>query len=257
MWSTRPCNLCFPGMSLNKKAIMRTLFPLLSLFLFHFLTLPLQAQRVSGSGTVAEEQRSLPAFHTIEVSKGIDLFIRQGNTQKVMVKADDNLLNRVKTEVNGGTLTIHPEGSIRQAKALDVYITVQSIERIEANSGSDVRGESILKSETLALKMGSGSDVDLDLRVGQLTCNLSSGSDVSLSGEADLFVAEASGGSDINARKLLVRKCTLHVSGGSDAHIHVEGELEVEASSASDVYIKGNPQILSQRASGGSDIRSR
>ena len=218
----------------------------------------LAAQSVTGSGEVIEQERSVGAFTAIEISKGVDLFIRQGNSQQVVVKADDNLIDLVSTEVDGRTLRIRTQGSMRRVTALDVYVTVTDLERIEASSGSDVKGESKLEVERLSLEMSSGSDVKLDLEARELTCRLSGGSDAELSGEVQIMEVVATGGSDLHAKGLLVSdKCVLNVSSASDAFIRVEGELEVEASGASDVTVKGNPTIVRQRASGGSDIRTR
>ena len=218
----------------------------------------LAAQSVTGSGEVVEQARSVGAFTAIEVSKGVDLFIRQGNSQQVVVKADDNLVDLVSTEVDGQTLRIRTRGNMRRVTALDVYVTVTDLERIEASSGSDVKGESKLELERLALDMSSGSDLELDIEARELTCRLSGGSDADLSGEVSSLEVTATGGSDLQARDLLVTgRCILDVSSASDAFIRVEGELEVEASGASDVTVKGNPTVVRQRASGGSDIRTR
>ncbi len=218
----------------------------------------LAAQSVTGSGEVIEQERSVGAFTAIEISKGVDLFIRQGNSQQVVVKADDNLIDLVSTEVDGRTLRIRTQGSMRRVTALDVYVTVTDLERIEASSGSDVKGESKLEVERLSLEMSSGSDVKLDLEARELSCRLSGGSDAELSGEVQIMEVVATGGSDLHAKGLLVSdKCVLNVSSASDAFIRVEGELEVEASGASDVTVKGNPNVVRQRASGGSDIRTR
>jgi len=218
----------------------------------------LTAQSLTGSGAVIEQERAVSDFSSIEVSRGVDLFIRQGNSRKVVVKTDDNLIDQVSTEVDGQTLRIRTQGSMRRVTALDVYVTVTALERIEASSGSDVKGESKLEVERLSLDMSSGSDLELDIEARELSCRLSGGSDAELSGEVSSLEVTATGGSDIQARDLLVSgKCVLKVSGASDALIRVEGELEVEASGASDVTVKGNPTVVRQRASGGSDIRTQ
>lgn len=209
---------------------------------------------VTGNGNLKEETRSLSGFSAIEVSSGVDVFLSQGSAEKVVVKADENLLDHIETKVEGGVLKITSKGSIRRAKALDVYVTVTALERIHASAGSDVQTTSSLSVNDLVIRMSSGSDLEMDLTANELTCNVSGGSDANLSGKVGVLVAEANGGSDIEAKNLEVGKCTIKARGGSDARVHVTGELEMEAQGASDIFYSGNPKILSSKASGGSDI---
>lgn len=227
---------------------------LFALFVCLCLSISTIYAQTTGNGNVKEENRSLSGFSAIEVSSGVDVFLSQGSAEKVVVKADENLLDHIETMVEGNVLKITTKGSIRRAKALDVYVTVTALDRIQANSGSDVKTESALKVNNLVIRMSSGSDLDMEVTANEMTCNLSGGSDANLSGKVGVLVAEANGGSDIEAKNLEVNKCTIKARGGSDARVHVTGELDIEAQGASDIYYSGNPKVLSSKASGGSDI---
>lgn len=226
---------------------------LFTLVLFLSLSLSTYAQ-VTGNGNIKEETRSLSGFSAIHASSGVDVILDQGGTEKVVVRSDENLLDYVITEVEGNTLVLKTKGSIRKAKALEVHVTVKTLDRLEASSGSDVETRSKLSVNELVVKMSSGSDLTMDIEANEMTCNLSSGSDANLSGKVGVLVAEASGGSDISAKKLDVTKCTIKATGGSDAVLHVTGELDLEARGASDIRYTGRPNVLSSKASGGSDI---
>ena len=65
-----------------------------------------------GSGTWAEEQRSVHTFDRIEANGAIDLFIEviDGIETSVIVNSDDNLLGDVATQQNGKTLQIDVDG---------------------------------------------------------------------------------------------------------------------------------------------------
>src|SRR5215475_1784510 len=52
-----------------------------------------------GSGVPAAQTRDLPAFDSVELAGSNNVSIRVGEKQAVVVKADDNLLDRVTTEV--------------------------------------------------------------------------------------------------------------------------------------------------------------
>ena len=211
------------------KTFTQLLACLLFLVAFTFSGSKLIAQSVTGSGNVIEQERSHTGFNAIQTGHGVDVFISQGSSEKVIVKADDNLVDYIKTSMEGNTLVITAKGNIRRTKAFDVYVTVKNLERVKATSGSDVESQTTLSMDKLELEMHSGSDVEMDLEVGELHCDLSGGSDADLSGTAKSATITASGGSDINAKGLKIGDCKLDVSGGSDANIYVTGDLEMEA----------------------------
>jgi len=47
---------------------------------------------IKGNGNVVEETRDLDSFEKISVSRGMNVYISQGTSTKVTVKADENLL---------------------------------------------------------------------------------------------------------------------------------------------------------------------
>ena len=227
-----------------------------TVFIFVFLISgsALIAQSVTGNGNVVEKERNLSGFDKIESKYGVDVHIQLGSSNKVVVKTDENLQEHIKTEVEGSVLKISSKGNIRKAKAFDVYVTLTDLKEISAHSGSDVYAESTLKLDKLNIEAHSGSDIHMELEVGTLTCLLNGGSDAFLKGSAGTMDIEANGGSDISAKSLKAGDCKLDVSGGSDARVYVTGKIEMKASGGSDIYYSGNPEVLSSRASGSSDI---
>ena len=219
-------------------------------------TLQLFAQATRGNGKVVEQDRDISGFNAIKVSDGIDLFITQGGTEAVKVKADENLLDKVVTRLEGQKLIVEVKGSIRQAEALDVYVTIEDLEALYASGGSDVYAEEGLTLDELKLYCSGGSDTHLKLEVGTLYCQTSGGSDAILSGQVDNMEIETSGGSDFRGKDLKAINCKLRTSGGSDARVYVTGEIEMDASGASDIFYKGGAKVIRQRSSGGSDIHS-
>jgi hypothetical protein len=95
------------------------------------------------------------------------------------------------------------------------------------------------------------------MEANEVGLRVSSGSDASLTGSARRLSAKASSGSDINAYDFEVENAVLELSSGSDVKAWVTGSLEVDASSGSDVYYKGDPKLLNIDTSGGSDVNKR
>ena len=203
-----------------------------------------------------KKNRSLSGFHSIKVEDGVDVYIKQGNTESVTVKADENLVEMIKTEVDGQTLYISSKGSVYRSKAFDVYVVVKDLERLKAEDGSDVYSLSKITVDQLELTMKGGSDVEMEVEANTIQCDLVGGADAKLSGSVGHLIAKARGGSDLKAKHLSIDKCELDVRGGSDAWVKVNQEIDAQAYGGSDIYYTGDPKIIRQKAKGSSDIHS-
>ncbi len=205
-------------------------------------------------GPVEKETRKVGDFTEIEVSHGINVYITMGNDNHLEVETNEDLMDKLVTEIRGDKLKIYFEGSFIWTKTANVYLDARTVHKISASGGSDVKGENELKTENLELRASGGSDIRLEIDVRNLEVDISGGSDVDLIGEANYIEANASGGSDLKAFDLITQTARLEASGGSDIKIFVEDELEARASSGSDIKYKGNPRNLDTRDSSGGDV---
>jgi hypothetical protein len=228
------------------------------LFLFSLVILVGANSIVIAGNSDKTETREVRDFNAIKVSTGIDLYLKMGDTEAVKIVADDDIIDRLVTEVKDGTLRIYMKrgdwfdwGGNKTRKA---YVTVKEIVAVDASSGSDVKTENTLEGESLKINASSGSDVNMDLYFKNVSLNTSSGSDARLSGKVKTFEAEASSGSDIKAQELESKICKVRVSSGSDATVSVSDELYAKASSGGDVRYYGNPTIKDIEESSGGDV---
>ena len=207
------------------------------------------------------EVRKVNSFNAIKVSTGIDLYITMGETEKVKIVADDDIIDEIITEVKDGTLRIYMKDNNwfnwGRNKTRKAYVTVKELVAISASSGSDVRSENTLEGESLKVKASSGSDVEIDIFYKNFSLDTSSGSDAKISGKVKTFKAEASSGSDIKAQELESTICKVRASSGSDITVKVSGELYAKASSGADIRYYGNPDIRDIDESSGGDVKQK
>lgn len=231
-----------------------------TIFLFTILSL-VSAQKwgwngrsVEGSGNVKTEKRDLSNFDAISVSGGIDLYIHPNSSEKVEVKADDNILEMIFTEVSGGTLKIYSKGSIQNPESMRVDVWVDNLERLAVSGGTDTYFKGTLKTDHFKLVASGGSDVTINIEAKELILVASGSSDINMTGSANYLRATASGSSDLKAYDLAVKKCKLKASGSSDAYVSVSEELDLSASGSSDVHYRGDAKITGMSVSGSSDV---
>ena len=208
----------------------------------------------AGNGNVVTQERNVSEdFTEVRGSAGLDVYLTQGNENKIVVEADENLLQYISTDVKNGKLHVTTSSNIGRSKAKKIYVTFKELNNIEASSGADVIGNSVIKSQNLSLRSSSGADLTVEVFSQELAIKSSSGSEVEVSGKASSLKADASSGSEIDAEKLLVVNCNAEASSGAEVTVNVKDKLETRVSSGGNVNYYGNPvSVNSNKSSSGS-----
>jgi hypothetical protein len=202
-----------------------------------------------------EEGRDLPIFTGIETTGGIDVYIIQGEPQKVFVLGDKDAADRVTTEVSDDILHVYYEHWTFKMGKVKVLVTMKDITKLKCTGGSDIYSKKQLVVGNIELEASGGGDIDIDIKAIEIVGSATGGSDIKLKGAAGYVKFEASGGSDIKAYDLTAAKANVSASGGSDIYITADDELRANASGGSDIHYKGSARVTNFNSSGGSDIK--
>lgn len=237
---------------------MKKLFLLFCLF---GLTVFASAQKVINDPNA--EVRTIGSFTGIAVSGGIDLYLSSGDEAVAVSSSKPELTEHIKTEVKNGVLTIGFESKSgininwNENRRLKAYVSCKTLNSLSASGGSDVLIDGIIKSSELRVHLSGGSDFKGKVDVENLRVDQRGGSDVNIAGKAATLSVEASGGSDFNGYDLITEICNLQASGGSDIEITANKELSAQATGASDIHYKGQPNVKEAKASGASSVKAR
>jgi putative autotransporter adhesin-like protein len=213
---------------------------------------------VKGNGNVETVERNISDdFTEIKISRGLDVYITQGNAVSLNVQADENLQDIIMAKVENNILRIYADKNISYAASKKVMVTIIDIEKITATSGSDVYSTNTITAESLELHTSSGSDMELEVDTYIIECSSSSGSDLRLSGKTDKLYADASSGSDIKAGNLKTNTCEARASSGADITVNTSKELYAKASSGGDIKYYGNPEKISKKDGVSGSIRKQ
>ena len=204
----------------------------------------------NGNGKVVTEERAVTSdFTEVRGSAGLDVYLTKGSENKIVVEADENLLQYIETDIENGKLHVTTSENIGHSKAKKVYITFKELNTVEASSGADVTGNSVIKSQNLTLKSSSGADLEVEVFAQDLIAKSSSGADLKVSGKATSLNADASSGSELDAKELLVINCNAEASSGAEVTVNVQDKLETHVSSGGDINYYGNPVSVNSNKS--------
>ena len=207
------------------------------------------------------EKRTVSSFHAIEVSNGIDLYLSQGSEAVAVSASETKFRDRIHVDVKDGVLKIWYENSsnfnisIKEIKKnLKAYVSYSSLDRLKANSGSDVNVDGTIQSNKLEIHLSSGSDFKGKVNTTDLEIEQSSGSDMNISGKTNSLKINASSGSDFEGFDLVSETCEVKASSGSDISITVNKQLDATSNSGADIRYKGNAEVKRNKSIG-SDIK--
>lgn len=186
---------------------------------------------VHGSGVGATQPRDVASFKRVELAGSNNVVIRVGEEQSVVVRADDNLLDRITTDVTAGTLVIgQAPGSYAAGSPTSVEIAVPSLDGL-----------------TLS---GSGNIVVNDIKAQLLTAMLSGSGNLTGGGHVKRLVASVSGSGNILLERLIAEDAHAVVSGSGDIFLTATKSLDASVPGSGAILYSGDPAQVSKSVTG-------
>ncbi|WP_179351992.1 head GIN domain-containing protein [Winogradskyella vidalii] len=215
-------------------------------------------ESVNGNGNVVKADRNISNnFSKIKISQGLDLYITQADAVSISVEADDNLQELIMTEIENDVLKIYATKNIGRSSSKKVMLTLETISKINATSGSDVYSTHTIVVENLELNSTSGADITLDVTTENLSCNATSGSDINISGTTRTLMVNATSGSDIDAINLLAETTNATATSAADISVNTSKSLIAKATSSGDIIYTGHPEKVEKSDNSAGSIRQK
>jgi hypothetical protein len=212
-------------------------------------------KNIEGSGNVTKQTRNVSNFDKIILKDGLDCEVIQADKISVIVEADDNLQEGIKTTVENGTLTIESiYNNYQDVTSKKAIVSLPFITDITTSSGSHLFTKDIIKSNEINLKSSSGSEIDVHVESEKVTCESSSGSSIEIEGKAVYLETQSSSGSTINAKKLYTNEAIAKTSSGSSTTVNPILSLNADASSGSTIKYIRKPKTMTLKENSGGSI---
>ncbi len=226
------------------------------LAIWYFIIYP--SSIVKGSGNVTSEKRNLTKFSKINVSDKINLNLSQGTAdENLELKAEDNIVKQIKTEVSGDTLyisferqTIFGLNTIDPTKDVTINLNYKDLTDINLSGSVILNSQNKVRVDKLNLTQSGFATVTLDLFVNSLTSNLSGSTIANLTGSATSQEVNSSGLAKYTAGDLDSKDVKVILSGLGDVKVRADESLDINVSGAGSVEYAGNPKKLTQNISG-------
>jgi hypothetical protein len=188
------------------------------------------------------ETRDVSTFTKVNYRIHGKLFIRQGNTQKVELEADADVLEKIETEVSGNKLSIGMKDKWWNwnwgNEKLTVYITVKNLEGFYLSGSGDVVGETAFNTGDIEIKIGGSGNLKMEINAtGEMDADISGSGNMELKGKCASLDSDVSGSG----------RATLALAVSGEASFGISGSGKITASGSSDkvkTSISGSGKLL-------------
>lgn len=215
-------------------------------------------ESIKGSGNVVSKERKVQDFTKIEVSRGLDCEVTQGDKTEVVVEADDNLQDGIITTVENGTLKITSKyNNYHNVTSKKIKVQMPKVSSLETTSGSNLITTNTLRGDNIYLKSSSGSDLEANVEADKVTLESTSGSTITVGGKALEVTTASSSGSTIDAGKLLANEISSQSTSGSNSVVNPIVSLKAHASSGSSIEYEKAPKSLNIEKNSAGDVSQK
>ena len=241
------------------------IFPIVALVLASLACQVAIPNMVRGSGDLTTETRNVSNFDAIVLENMGDVFITVGNTEKLTIEAEDNLLQYLTSEVENGVLTLGttPGRNLNPTRSIVYNVTVKELNNITLAGSGSFNVEPLDVDQMAVLLAGSGniklekldaSDIEVtiagsgNISVDEVTAEsidatVSGSGDIRMAGEAPVQKLAVAGSGNYLAGDLLSEITTVDIAGSGNATVWVMEELTVSINGSGNIRYYGKPTI--------------
>lgn len=204
-----------------------------------------------------EETRDLSGFDSIRLNSTADVFVTKGSRYKLVVEADADVIDRIKTTVTGGTLTIDMESSGRWTwgdSNAKVYVTMPGLDAVTLNGSGDI-DVGAFSGSSLDLDLKGSGDIDIDaIDYKTVSVDLKGSGDIEARGTCTDLTVKIKGSGDVDMDRLECTSAAVMIRGSGDVSVYAGDSFDGSISGSGDIEVHGSPRKNSSSVRGSGDI---
>ena len=212
---------------------------------------------LQGQGDLVQVNFEVDDFTSIRVRDRVELILKQGPEQRVVIESGSSLLGDVSVLVEDGVLILTDANAcnlFREYGNTKAYVTAPNIDNIRNESGVTVRSDGVLSYPDLRLvsedftendRINTDGDFNLDLNVESLEILSNNLSNFFIRGTADYaFIRLFSGDSRVEAQDLIAQDIEIFHRGTNQIFVHPVLSIFGEIRSGGDVISSNQPAVI-------------
>lgn len=205
------------------------------------------SRELVGSGVVTTKNVPARGVREVNFDGHGTLILTQGSDETLTIEAEDNILSRIETDIDGDELTIgyqrHQGSTTRPTKPVIYRLTLRTVEKVALSDAAKLETAG-LKTDRLTLELRGAGEATLDgLTADRLKVTMNGAGKVRTSGMVDHQEIVINGAGAFHAPDLGSREATVNVNGAGEVIVQVSDDLDVKISGAGNVEYYGKPTV--------------
>jgi hypothetical protein len=233
---------------------------------------------IRGNGDLTTEQRVVSDFYGIEVSGSFIVYIDSSNETSVMVEADENLLDEIRTQVRGNHLVIetYRDRCINSGNNMTIYVATPHVEEIalrgsgriyckpfetpEINVDLDGSGRifiDYMKSDESRFDLSGSGTIHGTVDTYTAAILVEGSGEIRLDGDAHSANMDLTGSGIIWASEFTTDNADVEVTGSGKIYVYATDLLEARVTGSGIIYYYGDPLNVNKQVTGSGSIVQR
>lgn len=208
------------------------------------------------SGSIVTEEIDLTTFTKIKVNRDVELILKEGVTQQVIIETGENLLNDVELSVANNRLVITENNTcnfVRDYNVTKVYVTSPNITEIISSTQFKISSDGVLNYTDLDVLSEDFNDssiiavgeIDLTLNTQNLKVVGNNLTTFKFEGAAEnLNITFAAGDGKLNAANLIANTVNVYHRGTNKIIVNPQLELTGTLLSTGNLISKNHSPIV-------------
>ena len=208
------------------------------------------------SGSIVSEEIELPTFTKIKVNRDVELILKEGIAQKVILETGENLLNDVELSVVNDRLIVTEHNTcnfVRDYNITKIYVTAPNITEIISSTQFKISSEGVLNYTDLDVfsedyhdsSIIAVGDIDMDLNTQNLKIVGNNLTSFKIQGVAEnLNITFAAGDGRFNGANLIANKVYVYHRGTNKISVNPQQELKGTLLSTGNLIAKNHPPLV-------------
>lgn len=212
---------------------------------------------LEGSGEIITSTINIGDFSGIKTTGLMKVYVTQGDTPSLRIKADDNIASKLEPRIIDGNLTFNNAMCYSPSRPIEVYVTMKYIKHISMSGSGEIIGQVPISSSKLMLDVNGSGVIRMQVEAEDLEMNVNGSGSIMLSGTAVNANANIQGSGDIHNYGLRSVNSNIVVAGSGSIETVVMNILDATILGSGDVYYKGDPETVKQTITGSGTLRKR
>lgn len=217
-------------------------------------------RKVTGEGQIETEVRMHSNFSGIQTGIPITIYFTRSSDSKVQIKAQRNILNIIRTSVEGNNLNVDFRSNtiVKSYTPIELHISSPSLEEIHMDCSGTVQVKGTIVTNNLLTEISSTGSLIIDSVqiANELKAEVNgSGSINILSGQTATEDISINGRGHCDAGAVKAVYTVARINGSGYARVYPLQTLSAYISGRGDLYYFGNPVISSHISGSGKIVK--